>query len=109
MYREALAVVQDSFSEGEGAAYDRELLRLRARLYTELNQTEQAVQDLREYLPRYPGDMEAYVDLVKLYFEQGEYGKLHLAVHEALDVVPGEEKKAGLLKLKYMDGMAYMK
>lgn len=109
MYREALAVVQDSFAEGEGAAYDRELLRLRARLYTELNQTEQAVQDLREYLPRYPGDIDAYVDLVKLYFERGEYGKLHLAVDEALAVAPGEDQNAELLKLKYMDGMAHMK
>jgi len=109
MYREALAVVQDSFAEGEGAAYDRELLRLRARLYTELNQTERAVQDLREYLPRYPGETDAYVDLVKLYFEQGDYEKLHNIVSEALGVLPDEEMTAGLLKLKYMDGMTYMK
>ncbi len=109
MYRAALAVVQDSFAEGESPDYDRELLRLRSRLYTELNQTELAIQDLREYLPRYPGNIDAYVDAVKLYFELGEYDMLHRTVREATELLTGEQMKAGLLRLRYMDGMAYMK
>ena len=119
--RESLAVVQEGFSRGEGAAFDRELLRLRARIFAELNQPEKAILDLREYIPRYPDDIDAFADLAKLYFQQGMYEKIHSVSADAMKSYPfaGHQvsskdgaswaKQSDLLKLLYMDGMAYMK
>lgn len=114
-YRAALAVVQDSFAKGQAGKYDRELLRLRSRLHTELRQYETAVDDLQEYVPRYPGDYDARVDLGKLYFQLERYQQLHSLVQElekartAESQSGGEDDAASILKLTYIDGMAYLK
>lgn len=108
-YRESLTIVQEGFSEGEGAAFDRELLRLRSRLYIELDQPGNAVNDLREYIPRYPRDIDAYVDLVKLLFQEGEYEKLHQTVDEVKEIFTGEDERPAVFKAIYMDGMASLR
>ncbi len=106
-YRAALAVVQDSFAKGQAGDYDRELLRLRSRLHTELQQLESAVDDLQEYLPRYPQDFEARADLAKLYFQLERYQQLHNLVAELESET--EAQAASVLELKYIDSMAYLK
>jgi cellulose synthase operon protein C len=115
-YRAALTVVQDSFAKGQAGKYDRELLRLRSRLHTELGQYETAVNDLQEYLPRYPQDFEARVDFGKLYFQLERYSQLHTLVQELKmsrltesQAAGGADEAASILKLAYIDGMAYLK
>ncbi len=123
-YRAALAVVQESFATGQAGSYDRELLRLRARLHTDLGQYETAVDDLQEYVPRYPQDLEARADLGKLYFQLERYRQLHSLTEELATAVPsaggeaGSEAGAGasadvqaasVLELRYIDSMAYLK
>ncbi|MFW5727372.1 MAG: tetratricopeptide repeat protein [Spirochaetia bacterium] len=104
-YRAALAVVQDSFAKGQSGSYDRELLRLRAMLHTELGQYETAVDDLQEYVPRYPQDMEARADLGKLYFQLERYRQLHSLTEE----LSTEAQGAPVLELRYIDSLAYLK
>src|SRR6056297_179125 len=110
-YRAGLSVVQDSFSKGESGGYDRELLRLRSRLNTELNQLEAAVDDLQEYVPRYPEDLEARVDLGQLYFQLEYYSQLYSLVDklraENSNLPQGASREE--LKLLYIEGMAYLK
>ena len=110
-FRAALSVVQDSFSKGESGGYDRELLRLRSRLNTELNQLEAAVDDLQEYVPRYPEDLEARVDLCQLYFQLENYSQLYSLLdtlrEENSDLPQGASVEE--LKLLYIEGMAYLK
>ncbi len=135
-YRAALAVVQDSYQQGQTGAYDRELLRLRARLHTDLDQHEAALDDLQEYVPRFPEDLEARVDLAKLYFQLERYDQIHSLVEnleagqdyaETAHATQGEGQSEGqdgpaengpveidrtstdYLKLKYIEGMAYLK
>src|SRR6056297_797644 len=110
-YRAALSVVQDSFSKGESGGYDRELLRLRSRLHTELNQLEAAVDDLQEYVPRYPEDLKARVDLGQLYFQLENYSQLYSLVDNLRAEKPGLPQGASEeeLKLLYIEGMAYLK
>jgi TolA-binding protein len=110
-YRAALSVVQDSFSKGESGGYDRELLRLRSRLHTELNQLEAAVDDLQEYVPRYPQDLKARVDLGQLYFQLENYSQLYPLVDNLRAENPDlpEGASGEELKLLYIEGMAYLK
>jgi len=134
-YRAALKVVQESFEKGFTGAYDRELLRLRSRLHTDLGQFEAALDDLQEYVPRYPNDVEARVDLGKLYFQFERFSQLHNLVEEitasqdedtsdadgtadttadttADGLVEGgslDQNSGELFTLKYIRGMAYLK
>jgi len=117
---EALTVVQESFSGGEGASLDRQLLRLRSRLYAEMGRTGMAIQDLEEYIPRYQQDTGAYIDLMKLYFQEGSYQKAHRLREEAEEVFDfpegspafveaGQSQKIEtFIQILYIDGSAYL-
>ncbi|HDQ14352.1 MAG TPA: tetratricopeptide repeat protein, partial [Sediminispirochaeta sp.] len=72
-HREALAVLQEGLAEGAKAELDLDMLRLRSRIYSRLERIDEAIEDLREYLPRRKGDSSAYIDLAKLAFSKQEW------------------------------------
>jgi TolA-binding protein len=110
--REALAVVSESFSTGKSGEYDQDLLRLRSRLHMRVGKNREAIEDLREYLPGSPGDLEAWVDLGRLYFEEERYGDLQNLVESLLEEIgniPEGEKAASYYKLLYIEGVSLLK
>lgn len=120
--RQSLTVVQESFATGITGDFDRELLRLRSRLYASLDRPDAAIEDLREYLPKSDDNGQAAVDLAKLYFLQKEYDRVHelLSQYTADESAVSEESgenpasvsavdEAGYHKLVYIDGVAALK
>ncbi|TVR02022.1 MAG: hypothetical protein EA403_09670 [Spirochaetaceae bacterium] len=73
---DALTVIDDVFSAGLAGQFAGDFLRLRAQIYRSRGALEQALQALREYLGRNPGDLDALIEQATLLFQLERYGQV---------------------------------
>ncbi|WP_020614332.1 tetratricopeptide repeat protein [Sediminispirochaeta bajacaliforniensis] len=69
----SLNLVDNIFRSGYAGENTRSLLRLKARIHMGLRDYRSSIESLKEYIPLAPDDLEARLDLLRLYYQVREY------------------------------------
>lgn len=106
--RSALSGIEQLFQQGKEGELYGQLLRLKSRLHVRLGETEQALNVLNEYLPLYPDDTGAYVDMARIRFSREEYRQvLETAERFATGTdATAEENPDHFTLMRYMEGLS---
>ncbi len=109
-YESSLDQIEQIFENVKGGVYIGKLLRLKSQLYKKLGDLPAAIAALKEYMPLNTDDIQARVDLLKLYFSIGDYKRIITETGPLFSGIPDFETSypSYFLLLKYMTGLSYI-
>jgi TolA-binding protein len=106
---DSISVIREVFAAGESGGLTADFLWLQSVLYRAVEQTDAAVQALREYMPLRPEDRRARVEYLKLLFVQRSYQEL---LREAERMFPDpaalEGQQRSYVQLQYVTGLSHI-
>ncbi len=108
-FKPALELTENILSSARGGALTSSFLLLKSVLYKLSGDLEAATKSLQEYLPLNEGDVQARMDLIKLYFRLGDFRMVLAEIEEVLETEPFDDPTSPYFLLaRYMYGLAYI-
>lgn len=107
---EALDIIERQYAAGRIAAGNTRILRLKARMESELGRSEASLQTLYEYLPLAPQDVAARLDYLKLLFALDRFDRVVDAGRQMLGEFPTlqDDNPSAYLQVRYVVGLSYV-
>ena len=106
----SLKVVESLMSEGRTAGLTADLLRLQASDLDNLGHPAGAISALQQYLTVRPADLDAQIDLVRMFFKNKQY---EMVIRDAAKLLEQpaplmRDRPASYVDLRYMLGLSYV-
>ncbi|MEW5818023.1 MAG: tetratricopeptide repeat protein, partial [Spirochaetota bacterium] len=105
---DSLALIKQVFAQGISGNFSQKLLRLQAVVYKNLGDIEASIQTLREYTAVNSSDLQARVDLIRLYFQKESYTLLKGEIAKLYQDFPdleGQSREFWVL-IRYIEGLS---
>ena len=105
-FYESRSVIDSVLANGRGGSYTTDFILLSARVFIKLGNISKALAMFKEYLPFDNSNTEIWFDIIKIQFNQGDYGAVSDTFQKMLSKDLMDEQSPFILLIEYIAGLA---
>lgn len=107
-FDETLEVISDANSRGMSGGFSREMRRLQAGAYRQVDDIDGSIDSYRSYLAETPDDIDTRLEYAKVLFLADRYERINEQITELYDRAPdlADESPGLFLQAEYLEGLS---